>query len=461
MKFFIGIRFKLALLISILLAFMALSSSVIVINLMDTSILENFLKRGISTGKNSAVSAGYSLLANDILALDNLASQLKDSAEDIQYVAVVDMKGTIKAHSALGEAGTTFNAKKGTVIRTYDDGSAVTQKSVGEKSVFEFKVPIVFAQKEIGNMYVAIDIYSLVTARHDAQNKITAVAIVVLGIGFLGTFFLSKFFTIPVERLSRSVSQLSSGEFDREIRIVSNDELGRLTEAFNEMARTIIKQRRNLEIDARELEDTYLSTVKLVAAAIDARCPRTLGHSTRVAKLSVLCGAKMGLSGENLKDLEIACLFHDVGKIRIPDHILQKDKILSAKEKKLLMKHVTYGAEILELAESLHKHIPAVLYHHEWYNGDGYPEGLQGSEIPLFAAIIAIADAYDAITSIRPYKMPRTKKDAVKELKKYRGRQFDPKITDIFISMQHSYMDNTQKLLSKYDADHEFIMKNQ
>jgi HD-GYP domain-containing protein (c-di-GMP phosphodiesterase class II) len=124
------------------------------------------------------------------------------------------------------------------------------------------------------------------------------------------------------------------------------------------------------------------------------------------------------------------------------------------------MKHVTYGAEILELAESLHKHIPTVLYHHEWYNGEGYPEGLQGSEIPLFAAIIAIADAYDAITSFRPYKFPRTKSDAIQELKKYRGKQFDPKITDVFIAILHAYEDNTQKLLSKYETDHVFIMKN-
>jgi HD-GYP domain-containing protein (c-di-GMP phosphodiesterase class II) len=427
MKFFIGIRFKMAILISILLAVITLSSSIIVINLMNNFILENFLKRGVSMGTDAAVSAGYSLMANDLLALDNLSVQLNGSAEDIVYVAVVDMEGMIKAHSDLGKTGQSFDETKGNIIRNYTNEATVTKTDLEKITVFEFKVPIIFSENKIGYVYIDIDADALVTAQSEARRKINIVAILVLGIGFAGTFFLSKLFTTPIKRLSNSVSQLSSGWFEKDIRITSN----------------------------------YLSTVKLLAAAIDARCPRTLGHSTRVAKLSVLCGAKMGLSREKLKDLEIACLFHDVGKIRIPDRILQKDDILSDDEKNLVMKHVTYGAEILKLAESLHKHIPAVLYHHEWYNGEGYPEGLKGSEIPLFAAIISIADAYDAVTSFRPYRCPRTKKDAIQELKQYRGTQFAPKITDTFINIIHTYENNTQKLLSKYESDHAFIMKNQ
>jgi HD-GYP domain-containing protein (c-di-GMP phosphodiesterase class II) len=450
-----------AILISVLLAVITLSSSIIVLNLMNNFILENFLRRGVSMGTDAAVSAGYSLMANDLLALDNLSVQLNGSAEDIVYVAVVDMNGMIKAHSDLGKAGHSFNESKGTVISNYSTGATVAKTDLGEIPVFEFKVPIIFSENKIGHVYIDINANALVSAQSEARRKINIVAFLVLGIGFVGTFFLSKLFTIPIKRLSNSVSHLSAGRFEKDIRITSNDELGELTENFNEMARIITEQRWKMEKDARDLEDSYLSTVKLLAAAIDARCPRTLGHSTRVAKLSVLCGAKMGLSREKLNDLEIACLFHDVGKIRIPDHILHKEDILNDDEKKLIKKHSTYGAEILKLAESLHKHIPAVLYHHEWYNGDGYPEGLKGSEIPLFAAIISIADTYDAVTSSRPHRCSRTKKDAIEELKRYRGIQFAPKITDTFINIIHTYENNTQKLLSKYESRHAFIMKSQ
>jgi putative nucleotidyltransferase with HDIG domain len=178
-----------------------------------------------------------------------------------------------------------------------------------------------------------------------------------------------------------------------------------------------------------------MATVKVLATAIDARDSHTLGHSARVARLSRLLGERLGLGYEELHDLEMACLFHDVGKIRTPDHILHKEGRLGHEEYALMMKHTDDGADILRLVDSLHKHIPSVLHHHEWYNGEGYPARLCGDDIPLFAAIMAITDAYDAMTSSRPYKNIRTKEDAIRELKAFRGIQFNPKLTDHFIEI--------------------------
>ena len=161
-----------------------------------------------------------------------------------------------------------------------------------------------------------------------------------------------------------------------------------------------------------------------------------------------LLGKRLGLTNEELKDLEISCLFHDVGKIRTPDHILHKGGPLTKKERLSIMKHPEDGAEILKLVDSLHKHIPAVMYHHEWYNAEGYPEGLQGNEIPLFAAIISIVDAYDAMTSSRPYKDARSKEEAIEELKNLSGKQFAPHITKSFIEMlAKSDIRRTQRFL--------------
>jgi putative nucleotidyltransferase with HDIG domain len=302
-------------------------------------------------------------------------------------------------------------------------------------SIFEFKIPIIFAEKELGNVYISIDDNSLIISQSQARRKIVFVSVLILTLGVVGTFFLSAFFTNPIKRLSEGVFQLSLGEYTHEIPIVSKDELGELTERFNHMASIITSQKNRMQKYAKEIEVAFVSTIRVLSAAIDARDKYTLGHSERVAQLSILLGRRLDLTNGELKDLEISCLFHDVGKIRTPDHILHKSGPLTEKERLSIVKHPEDGAEILKLVDSLHKHIPAVMYHHEWFNAEGYPEGLKGDEIPLFAAIISIVDAYDAMTSSRPYKDARSKEEAIEELKRHSGKQFAPHITKLFIEM--------------------------
>ncbi|GBD99667.1 cyclic di-GMP phosphodiesterase response regulator RpfG [bacterium BMS3Abin07] len=432
---FSGIRFKLSVVIFLLIAAITTASSFVVTDILYHFIQDELIKRGFSIGSSVAQSAGYSMLSDDSLALDNLASKLKGSEDDILFVSVTDKEGKIVADSNLGMKGTTFNVEKGKLLRKKRDGSRVWEYKGNQKEGYVFSVPIVFADRNLGEFYIGIGTESLVAAQSVARRKIITVSLFVLLIGAVGIFFLSAFITKPIERLSEGVSKLSTGEYSGEIRVVSRDELGQLTRSFNQMAQLITDQKSNLERHARGLEDAYVATVKVLATAIDARDPRTLGHSARVARLSVLLGERAGLRYEELKDLEMACLFHDVGKIRTPDSILHKEGSLSDEETLIMMKHTVDGADILKLVESLHKHIPAVLYHHEWYNGKGYPYGLRGEEIPLFAAILSITDAYDAMTSARPYNHTRTKEQAIGELRLYKGQQFAPQLTDLFIGI--------------------------
>jgi putative nucleotidyltransferase with HDIG domain len=176
-----------------------------------------------------------------------------------------------------------------------------------------------------------------------------------------------------------------------------------------------------------------VSLIKVLAAAIDARDPCTHSHSARVSFLSLKVGAAIGLRKKELEDLEAACLFHDVGKLRMPDSILRKTSVLNQPEIKEMMQHVEYGAEILGKAQSLNKYIPAVRHHHEWYNGEGYPDGLRGDNIPLFASIICIVDAFDAMTSDRPYRYALSEAEAVRELIDLSGKQFNPYLVEIFM----------------------------
>ena len=152
----------------------------------------------------------------------------------------------------------------------------------------------------------------------------------------------------------------------------------------------------------------------------------------RVSKLSLQLGREIGLNNVSLEELEVSCLFHDIGKIKTPDSILRKRDKLNVLEYKEMMRHTEYGAAILSKAPSLQKYIPPVRHHHEWFNGKGYPDGLKGDEIPLFAAIIAITDTYDAMTSNRPYRDAISEMGTLEELMKCAGKQFNPDLVKVF-----------------------------
>jgi putative nucleotidyltransferase with HDIG domain len=260
---------------------------------------------------------------------------------------------------------------------------------------------------------------------------------IMAGIGFtmlLGIACIigfSSLITRPIKELSKGIDELKAGRRPK-LRIYSGDEFGKLTESFNQITELTTRQQVRLTAYAQELEDSYRSTVKVLTAAIDARDPYTLGHSTRVAKLSVKIGEAIGLSRQELEDLEIASLFHDVGKLKTPDHVLLKDGPLDPMEHRVIISHCEYGAAILGRASSLRRYIPAVKHHHEWFNGKGYPDGLRGNDIPLHAAIIAVADAFDAMTSARPYKYSLSHEDALLELTRFSGSQFNPWLVEVF-----------------------------
>jgi HD-GYP domain-containing protein (c-di-GMP phosphodiesterase class II) len=131
----------------------------------------------------------------------------------------------------------------------------------------------------------------------------------------------------------------------------------------------------------------------------------------------------------------VACIFHDIGKIKMPDRILRKKSPLTEKEREEMMRHTLYAEEILHKAPSLNKYVPAVRHHHEWYDGRGYPDGLSGDSIPLFAAIISITDAFDAMTTDRPYRKALSDDVALKEITNLSGKQFRPDLVEIFVKI--------------------------
>lgn len=182
-----------------------------------------------------------------------------------------------------------------------------------------------------------------------------------------------------------------------------------------------------------DIEELFLGTVKSLSSAIDAKSRWTAGHSERVTKYSVTLGKELCLSPKELKHLELAAILHDIGKIGTYEAILDKPGRLTDEEIQLARQHPVKGAKILAPIKQLKEVLTTVRHHHESYDGTGYPDGLKGETIPLFARIIGVADAVDAMSEDRPYRKGRPLNEIINELKRCSGIQFDPKITGIFL----------------------------
>jgi putative nucleotidyltransferase with HDIG domain len=174
----------------------------------------------------------------------------------------------------------------------------------------------------------------------------------------------------------------------------------------------------------------YLETIRALAAAIDAKDPYTKGHSERVAKIAVVLATELNLSDRDIENIEYTALLHDIGKIGIDDSILGKSSKLSNEEFKKIKEHPIVGAKIIEPVDFLKNSYKTIYHHHEKYNGGGYPDGLKEKDIPLCARIIAVADAYDAMGSDRPYRKKLSKEKILKEFTEQSGKQFDPQIVN-------------------------------
>jgi HD-GYP domain-containing protein (c-di-GMP phosphodiesterase class II) len=183
-----------------------------------------------------------------------------------------------------------------------------------------------------------------------------------------------------------------------------------------------------------EMRDMFTQTIGALAEAVDKRDPFTSKHSHRVKLIAVDIGKEMRVSSPELEALEWGGLLHDVGKIGVPDAVLLKSDRLTREERMRMNAHPVLGAQIISPVTKLAPELPIIRHHHEWYNGSGYPDRLIGDEIPKLARILHVADAFEAMTAQRPYRMtPLTAEQALGELRKFAGVQFDPAVVDAFV----------------------------
>jgi response regulator RpfG family c-di-GMP phosphodiesterase len=201
-----------------------------------------------------------------------------------------------------------------------------------------------------------------------------------------------------------------------------------------------------------DLQSSYLESIKALANAIEARDQHTRGHTERVTVLADLIAEQMGWSDKQRAELKMGCTLHDIGKIGVPDAILNKPNHLTDEERQAMEYHPELGAKILEGIDYLKPAIPYVLYHHERYDGAGYPRGLSGEDIPIEGRLLAVVDTYDAIVSNRPYRRGASPEKAITELQLFSGKQFDPEIVEVLVQ---AWKDGLIEKLGIYDVETE------
>jgi putative nucleotidyltransferase with HDIG domain len=267
-------------------------------------------------------------------------------------------------------------------------------------------------------------IESVTAAVREATREAAAVFVVIgfgaLVLAALASFWLARTLASPIDELRTTLAQMAQArDFERELQPSGvSFELDALTQTFDQL-------RAAVSAAEAESENTYLGVIGALAAALDARDPYTAGHSERVAHLSVAIGHQMGLSEDELEVLRLGALLHDIGKIGVSDAVLRKPGTLTDDELEQIKRHPSLGARILRPLNFLSEHIAIVELHHEQPDGCGYPFGLKGEEVPLFARIVHVADAFDAMTTARAYRPGRPATEAIAELWRCAGTGFD------------------------------------
>jgi len=259
-------------------------------------------------------------------------------------------------------------------------------------------------------------------------------AVLVVLIALVLAAVVARWLSRPVQELAASSHEIANGNFGRRVEVAGlTAEFGELADDFNRMSGHVERYVGELKLAAQANRELFIGSLRAFAAAIDAKDPYTRGHSERVAALSRTIAGHLGLPDELRHKVWIAALLHDVGKIGVDDRILKKGGVLTDEEFAQMKLHTVIGAEILNPIVDLRDIIPAVRWHHENWNGRGYPDSLKGEQIPLMARIVAVADTFDAVTTNRPYQQAYSLPDAVATIRRLVGSRFDAKIVTAFL----------------------------
>lgn len=383
-----------------------------------------------------------------VVSLDRVVDRLQNASVHERTFFVVDIHGHIVAHPDTHdmipgmdvtnispvvsrfrelpkELRTTAN------IRYEEKENGRSVEMIGTYSTIPEMGWAVVAQRSLDQARIDAGVEELSA---EAFRFVIGVTLVALLFGYLFALGITK----PIRSLVESTRAISRAEFHERVEISGAAEISELASTFNDMAGEIEKYIEQLKQAAAENRELFLGSIRMLAAAIDEKDPYTRGHSGRVAKYSLAIGEALGLTADELDNLRISALLHDVGKIGVDDRVLKKPGQLTDEEFGLMKQHTVKGANIMRPVAQLKEMIPGIELHHERMDGKGYPYGLSGDQIPIMARIIAVADTFDAITTNRPYQSAMDLDYAVERIRSLVISRFDPKVVGAFESAVHS-----------------------
>lgn len=299
-----------------------------------------------------------------------------------------------------------------------------------------------------GDRKIVVEVNYKVGSYLRRLNEELAVIVVICIIGFLFAAFVSYLLVgdlaSAIKKLNDAAIDLEKENYEKRIDVKSDDEIGHLAATFELLRVSIKKKIEELRLSLVREKKAHLESVVVLTNAIETRDSYTKQHVSRVERYALLIAKAVHLSHDDTIQLRYSCYLHDIGKIYIDDALLKKGT-LTVKDFEEIKKHSERGAKIIEGIQFLTDTREAILYHQERYDGKGYPKGLKGKEIPLLARIVAVADAFDAMTTDRPYRLKMSFKEAIKEIEKNSGTQFDPEICNAFLQYRETLEDMAKK----------------
>jgi HD-GYP domain-containing protein (c-di-GMP phosphodiesterase class II) len=383
------------------------------------------------TGENKRVMGAVV----GLVSLRRIVDRIRDEGKADVTAFVVDRDGKVLIHSEPSVHVQHPNFSHLKIVQDFVKAPVRITESYVDKSRGEMKVigtvaPAaaslgVIVQKPEKSAFASVD------QMIGATVQWIAIALV---LAIIAAILFASGIARPIRELAQRSHDIATGNYQQRVELKTRNEIGDLADNFNTMSASIEQAVEQLKKAAQENHLLFINSVRMLAAAIDAKDPYTRGHSERVARYSIAIGKNLQLPQREMLNLRISALLHDVGKIGIDDRILRKPGALSDEEFEIMKQHPAKGAAIMSGVAQLIDIIPGMKYHHEKWSGGGYPEGLEGEQIPMQARIVAIADTFDAMTTNRPYQKAMELNYVVEKIKSFGGTRFDPRVVDAFVN---------------------------
>ncbi|MFN8006998.1 MAG: HD domain-containing protein [Terriglobia bacterium] len=378
-----------------------------------------------------------------ILALDDILRWVTDSSVAGKKTYVVDFNGKIVVHpdQKTNPAGMDFSGIE--IVSAFMEEWRLSKGILRLQETRPFRLEEDGHKKDmLGTYYAIAEAPWGVIVQIDQSAAFATVAEMKYETIKLGLLMLllsagigiysARSITDPIRQLVEGTHSIAKGDFSKKIQIKSRNEIGELAETFNKMTGDLELYIQQIRRAGEENKALFLGSIRALAAAVDEKDPYTRGHSERVTEYSVIIARQMELDEMMLETIRIAALLHDVGKIGVDDKVLKKPGLLTPEEFEIMKLHTVKGYNIMKPIEQMRKMLPGLRFHHERWDGNGYPDRLRADEIPLIARIISVADTLDAMTTNRPYQKALSFDYAREKITSNAGVKYDPAVVAAF-----------------------------